>query len=58
MSGGKTLLVTVVFVPVLLGMLAARSRRLGPGLMRLFLMVLAFDVGYMFLLYCLRYRWL
>jgi len=57
MSGSKLFLVSVVFVPVLLGMLAGRSRRLKPGLLRLVLMVLTFDLAYMALLYYLRYRW-
>lgn len=47
----KALLLTVVFVPVLLGMWAASARRAGGGLRRLLLAVLAFDVVYAAFLY-------
>jgi len=57
MSGGKTLLLMVIYVPVLIGILAGRERRLRPALLRLLLGVLVFDVVYLLILYCLRYRW-
>ncbi len=47
----KALLLSVVFVPVLLGMWAASARRAGAGLRRLVLAVLAFDLAYAAFLY-------
>jgi hypothetical protein len=51
------LLVSIVFVPVVLGMLAGRSRQRRGIALRLLALVGAFDVFYLFLLYYLRYRW-
>ena len=53
----KSLLISVVIVPVLLGMQAARSRREGRGLLQLFVSLLAYNVLYMLMLYYLRRRW-
>jgi len=47
----KALLLTIVFLPVLLGMWAAASRRAGRGLRRLVLAVLVFDAVYAAFLY-------
>ncbi len=47
----KALLLTIVFVPVLLGMWAASARRAGPGLRRRLLAVLVFDAAYAAFLY-------
>jgi hypothetical protein len=55
---GKTLLLTVVFMSVALGMLAGRTRRLMPGLWQLLALFLAYDVLYIALLYYLRHKWL
>jgi hypothetical protein len=55
---GKALLLTVVFVPVLLGILAARERRPQRGLLQLLVMTFAFNVAYFVLLYYLRHKWL
>ena len=55
---GKTLLLSVVFMSVVLGMSAARCRRLWPGLWQLLGLVLAYDVFYLLLLYYLRHKWL
>jgi hypothetical protein len=52
----KALLLTIVFVPVLLGMWAASARRAGSGLRRLVLAVLAFDLVYAVFLYYLFLR--
>ena len=52
----KLLLISIVMVPVLLGMQAAKSRR-QRGLLLLAVFVLAYDVLYMLLLYYLRTRW-
>jgi predicted Na+-dependent transporter len=51
------LLVSIVLVPVVLGMVAARSRRRRGVALRLLALVGAYDVLYLFLLYYLRYRW-
>jgi hypothetical protein len=52
----KALLLTIVFVPVLLGVWAASSRRAGRGLRRLVLAVLAFDAVYAAFLYYIFLR--
>lgn len=54
----KSLLISVVIVPVLLGMQAARNRREGRGLLQLLACLLAYNVLYMLMLYYLRRRWL
>ena len=51
------LLVSIVFVPVVLGMWAGRSRQRRGIALRLLAMVVVFDVLYLFLLYYLRFRW-
>lgn len=48
---GKALLLSIVFVPVLLGMWAASARRARSGLARLLAAMLAFDVLYAAFLY-------
>ena len=53
----KNLLVSIVLVPVLLGMYAATTRRQGAGLVRLLALFFVFDVLYLFMLYYLRYKW-
>ncbi len=53
---GKVLLLSVVFVPVLLGMLAARSPRPRRGLRRLIAAFLGFDVAYAAFLYYVYLR--
>jgi anti-sigma-K factor RskA len=53
----KWLLISVVIVPVLLGMLAATSRRQRRGLPQLLVFVLAYNMFYVVLLYYLRHRW-
>lgn len=57
MSGGVTLLLMVIYVPVLLGIFAGRKRRLRPALVRLLLGLLVFYAAYLLVLYLLRYRW-
>jgi hypothetical protein len=47
----KALLLTIVFVPALLGMAMASARRPRRGLRRLVVAVLAFDVAYAAFLY-------
>ena len=51
----KLLLISIVIVPVLLGMRAARRGRQGVGL--LLGLVLTYDVFYWLMLYYLRVRW-
>lgn len=53
----KLLIITVVIVPVLLGMYAARRRRLRQGLVLFVALVLTFDLFYLLMLYYLRFRW-
>jgi hypothetical protein len=53
----KALLISVVIVPVLLGMVAATNRRQRRGLPQLALFVVAYNVFYVLLLYYLRRRW-
>jgi hypothetical protein len=52
----KWVLVSLVIVPVLLGVQAATSRR-GPRGLMLLALVLAYDAAYLLVLYFLRYRW-
>lgn len=53
----KWLLISIVIVPVLLGMHAATSRRGPRGLPVLLASLLLYDVLYMFMLYYLYFRW-
>lgn len=53
----KLLLISVVVLPVILGMQTARSRREPQAVMLLVGLVFVFDVFYMLLLYYLRLRW-
>ena len=53
----KLLLASVVFVPVLLGMWAARFRSERRGLFVLFGLVLTYGTLYVLVLYYLRHRW-
>jgi hypothetical protein len=55
---GKALLLTVVFMPVLLGVIAARRRHLRRGLLLLLGLTFGFDLAYFALLYYLSYKWL
>jgi len=55
---GKALLITVVVVPVLLGVVAGRNLRFRRGLRQLVIMTLAFNLAYMLILYYLSYKWL
>lgn len=52
------LLISVVIAPVLLGMVAARGRRSQDALVRLIVLLGAYDLFYIVLLHYLRYRWL
>jgi hypothetical protein len=54
----KSLLLTIVFVPVLLGIIAARRRRLRAGLLQLLATTLVFNLAYIVLLYFLSHKWL
>jgi hypothetical protein len=54
----KALLNAVVIVPVLLGILAARTRHRQRGLFQMVVFTLASAVFYMLLMYYLRYKWL
>ena len=53
----KALLNAVVILPVLLGILAARTRRRQQGLVQTVASALAFSVFYLLLMYYLRHRW-
>jgi hypothetical protein len=53
----KILLISIVIVPVLLAMQAAKSRNAPRGLFLLLVLVLVYDVLYMLMLYYLRFRW-
>jgi hypothetical protein len=53
----KLLLITVVAVPVLLGMYAATVRSRRHGLVLMLALVLVYDVLYMAMLYYVRIRW-
>jgi hypothetical protein len=51
------LLLSIVLAPVLLGLVAARSRRRRSQVVRLLALVGLYDFLYVVLLYWLRYRW-
>jgi len=53
----KWLLISIVIVPVLLGVQAAAGRRGLRGLPLLLAFVVVYNVLWMFMLYYLRYRW-
>lgn len=53
----RDLLISIVIVPVLLGVLTATSRRGPRGLPVLLAALVVYDVLYLFMLYYLRYRW-
>ena len=48
---------SIVIVPVLLGIFAARRRRLRVGLLQLVALVVVYDFLFILLLYYLRDRW-
>ena len=54
----KEVLISIVLVPVLLGMQAASGRRMQRSVLLLLSSLLAYDVFYLILLYYLRVRWL
>ena len=54
----KGVLISIVIIPVVLGMRAASSRRVARGVVVLLALLLAYDVMYLALLYYLRVRWL
>jgi hypothetical protein len=54
----KTVLISIVIVPVLLAMQAAGSRQARRGVLALLSLLLVYDVMYLVLLYYLRVRWL
>jgi hypothetical protein len=54
----KGVLISIVIIPVVLGMRAASSRRVPRGVVVLLALLLAYDVMYLALLYYLRVRWL
>jgi len=53
----KWLLISVVIVPVLLGVQAATGRRGPRGLPLLLAALVVYNVLYLFMLYYLHYRW-
>ncbi len=53
----KLLLMSVVIVPVLLGMQAATSRGLRRGVLVLLVLVSSYSMLYILMLYYLQYRW-
>ena len=53
----KLLLITVVAVPVLLGMYAATARKRRQGLALMLAFVIAYDLLYVAMLYYVRIRW-
>jgi hypothetical protein len=53
----KVFLISIVVVPVLLGMQAARARHGRRGLAMLLAAFFAYDVLYLLMLYYLRFRW-
>ena len=53
----KALLNAVVIVPVLMGILAARTRHRQRGLLQLVAFTLASAVFYMLLMYYLHFKW-
>jgi hypothetical protein len=54
---GTLLLLSVIFMSVVMGVITARSRRLGTGLSRLLGLLLVYDVFYVMLLYYLNSSW-
>ena len=54
----KLLLMSMIVMPVALGMHAASSRSTRRGLLVMLGLVLAFDVLYMLMLYYLRRHWI
>jgi hypothetical protein len=53
----KAILNSVIIVPVLLGILAAKRGRRRQAIMKLLALVFIYDVFYILLLYYLRFRW-
>ncbi len=53
----KNFLVSIVLVPVLLGMYAASTRSMKTGLLTLLGLFFVYDMLYLLTLYYLRYRW-
>jgi hypothetical protein len=53
----KLILISIVLVPVLLGMLTARNRSQRHGLFLLLAIMLTYNVLYVFMLFYLRVRW-
>jgi hypothetical protein len=53
----KLFLISIVIVPVLLGLQAARGSSGRRGLFLLLALTLAYDLLYLFMLYYLRVRW-
>ena len=53
----KLLLISIVIVPVLLGMRAAKGRSESRGFFRLLVFLLTYNVFYFALLYYVRVRW-
>ena len=53
----KYLLISIVIVPVLLGMQASTGRRGPRGLPFLLGAVIVYDILYLFMLHYLNYRW-
>lgn len=53
----KLLLISIVVMPVLLGMKAAAQRNRRRGLVLLLVLVTAYDTLYVLMLYYLRLRW-
>ncbi len=53
----KLLLISIVMVPVLLGMQAAKSRSERRGLFLLLALMLTYGVLYVLMLFYLRVRW-
>ena len=54
----KLLLVSVVLVPVAIGVLAAARLGQRRGFVALLALVFAFDLFFILMLYFLRYRWI
>jgi hypothetical protein len=53
----KLILISIVLVPVLLGMLTGRNRSQRRGLNLLLAIMLTYDVLYVLMLFYLRVRW-
>jgi hypothetical protein len=53
----KYLLISIVIVPVLLGLQAATGRRGPRGLPFLLATLIVYNILYLFMLHYLRYRW-